>query len=79
MDFFVPKDLPCEKCPLQFGNKIVLNMHMKLVHKIDAKTANPIKMENETNMFSKETIYIDDSAQCPLANSNHLWYCSVNS
>ena len=34
------KDVGCEKCPLQFVNQAVLNMHMVIVHKIKAKKSN---------------------------------------
>ena len=44
------KDIPCEQCPLQFGHRIVLNMHMSLVHEIEAKQTNnekEVKLQNE--------------------------------
>ena len=35
------ESIPCDKCPLKFGNRIVLNMNMALVHKTEVKTLNP--------------------------------------
>ena len=46
------KDVGCEKCPLQFVNQAVLNMHMAIVHKIKAKKFNTkmtvVKENNKT-------------------------------
>ena len=43
MDFIVEKDNFCTRCSLQFGNKVVYDMHMFLLHK-EAK--NKEKVEN---------------------------------
>ena len=59
MEKIVSNDIPCEKCPLEFGNKVLLNMHMGLVHKDEAKTSNKekiVKLENENNMLRKQTL-----------------------
>ena len=71
MEINFSKDISCEKCPLQFGNTIVLNMHMRLVHNIEAKSTNTekaVKLENKnidlqspiksTNVFSEQTISV---------------------
>ena len=59
MEKIVSNDIPCEKCPLEFGNRVVLNTHMTLVHKVEAKTSKEekiVKLENEGNMLSKQTL-----------------------
>ena len=40
-------EICCEKCPLQFGNRTVLNMHMRLVHKTEAKSTNTEKIVSD--------------------------------
>ena len=59
MEKIVSNDTPCEKCSLEFGNRVVLNMHMALVHKVKVKTSKQekiVKLENETNTFSEQAI-----------------------
>ena len=43
MDFIVQKDNFCTRCSLQFGNKVLYEMHLSLLHK-EAK--NKEKVEN---------------------------------
>ena len=45
MEINFSKDICCEKCLLQFDNRSVLNMHMRLVHKIEEKS-----IETETRI-----------------------------
>ena len=64
MDNNFSEDIPCEKCPLQFGNRIVLNMHLKLVHKIKVKPENSqkiVKIGNEcrTNTSIEKATDVD--------------------
>ena len=40
MDVESFNDIPYKRCPLQFGNRNVLNKHMRLVHKIEVKSMN---------------------------------------
>ena len=64
MENKLSKDICCEKCPLQFGNRTVFNMHMALVHKIEAKATNIenlVNLENVTNIFSEKTILYCDT------------------
>ena len=44
MDVEFSGDIPCEKCPLQFGNRTVLKIHMRLVHIIEAKSMDTEKI-----------------------------------
>ena len=87
MENILSKDIPCEKCPLQFGNRTVLNMHMALVHNIDAKTRNTekiVKSENgtsgqqsffkSTNIFNKKTISVYENKSF---SDNKMNKCSI--
>ena len=38
------KDNSCKKCPLQFVNTIVLNLHMALVHKTETNSSDTEKV-----------------------------------
>ena len=73
MKIIFSKDISCEKCPLQFGNRTVLNMHMRLVHNNEAKSTNTekaVKLENENcdqqslfksrDIYSEQTIYVHE-------------------
>ena len=44
MEDKVSNNIPCGKCSLQFGNRTVLNIHMRLVHQFEAKS---MKTEDE--------------------------------
>ena len=58
MDSKFPNDNPCERCSLKFRNRTVLNVHMRLVHKIEGKSMNTndiVKFETGDEM-SKKTV-----------------------
>ena len=48
------KDISCEKCPLKFGNRIVLNMHLALVHKMESKALHSEKDVKVDNLVAKK-------------------------
>ena len=90
MEIFFSKNICCEKCPLQFGNRIVLNMHMASVHKIEAETINTEKfltLKNEngnqqshiksSNIISKKIISAYENRR-PSNNKTHMEFVHEN-
>ena len=87
MEINFSKDISCEKCPLQFGNRSVMNMHMRLVHNIEAKSTNSekaVKLENENcdqqasiesiNVFSEQIVSVYEKNS---SSDDKTYKCSI--